>query len=168
MLAGLRPDREGRWQVCPPLPLARPKRVDLWHAPSDTCFEVDGQQHFVGGMHGFPSTSQPHTDIETMCAVWGAGAALVRLHHADLAGGAGAALRTGAAALAFRTQNPTTRFLLLSPCYNPAWAAAAGQPLAPWFFLGTLEQMLQNAMRVQVEHGCICFFPHTPRAAPTM
>lgn len=45
--------------------------------------EVDGQQHFVSGMHGITPHNQRAVDERKDSAAWQQGRMLLRLHHAD-------------------------------------------------------------------------------------
>ena len=160
MLAVLRPGREWRWQVCPPLPApARPKPLDFMHVPTAIYLEVDGKQHFSGGMHGVPCDEQQRIDVEWMQKLWAMGAALVRVHHADVGPAAVAVVRK---ALALREAGSTGPLLLLTPSYNPGPAVAHGRVLDPWAFINALQGVLGAATRTIDSNGAVCFWPGAP------
>lgn len=162
VILGLANGGEWRWQVCPPagphFP-TRPKPLDFLHAPTGVYFKVDGQQHFKGGMHGVPSTRQQQIDIESMVAVWREGGALVRLHHADLAGAAKAARATAEAALQYRKANPLGPLLILTPSYNPGPVIGTTRFEDPWYFINRLPTIFGSAPAVINSNGSMWLLP---------
>lgn len=156
ILSALSPAAEWRWEVKRPW---RHAPVDFFHAPTRVCFEVDGPHHFHSKMRGVPTNAQQQRDFDSCVAAWEAGAALVRLHHADLAsGGARAAART---AIEQRRAGCSGSLLILSPSYIPVAAVRQGRVDDPWFFLSTLERKLLTARRHTDAHGCVLFL-HMP------
>ncbi len=158
----LRPARQWRWQVCPPLD--HPP-VDFWHEAADVYVQVDGKQHFSGGMHGVPAAAQQAADLRSIEALWEAGAALVRVHHADLAGGAatGPAAVVVQAALAFKEAGRQGALLAFTPSYNPGPAVAAGRMLDPWYWLNHLAEVLPMARRIMRADGSVWFIQQAQR-----
>lgn len=159
LLCRLRPGAEWRWQVCPQVGLLRPKPMDFFHAPTGLYLEVDGQQHFTGGMHGTPSSKQQRIDLKYMRALWAAGAALVRVHCADLAGAAPRAAAAAQAALGWAAAGGSGPLVVLSPSFHPCLLSATCPMQDPWHFLDTLQEGLGAAARTRDGTGCIWFWP---------
>jgi hypothetical protein len=149
--------RDWRWQYRPLLPGWPPKTVDFWHARLNVYMEVDGRQHFYGGMHCVPSDEQQQKDIQTIIALWQAGAALVRVHYADLAGDAAGARVAVRTAISYRAINGTRPLLVLSPSYTPGPMVASDRVLEPWYFITSIGDRLEMAQRVIDDYGCITF-----------
>jgi hypothetical protein len=160
LLPALAPMQEWRWQFCPLLPRADLAPVDFYHVPSGTHLEVDGPQHFTSTMHDAPAPQQQNHDIRKTTALWAAGAALVRIHHADVAGGAAAVAEAAAWALHARACGYAGPLLVLTPTYAPDAAVARGRGSHAWWCLPELHAQLHGARPTTTPLGCTFF--HQP------
>lgn len=91
-------------------------RVDFVDRSSGVCFQVDGEQHFLGRMYGTPRKEFVARDAANCAAALRSGSTLVRLHYLDVSSGAGpsrvAAIMRSAEAW------PRRPCVMLSPAFN--------------------------------------------------
>lgn len=158
LLPAAAPMPEWRWQFCPLLPGAALAPTDFYHPPTGTHLEVDGQQHFTSAMHHAPTPQQQLRDIQKTVALWAAGVALVRIHHADLAGSGAAAAEAAAYAVRTRAHGYCGPLLVLTPTYAPTTGVAHDRGLQAWWFLPHLQQQVLGARCITTPLGCICFY----------
>lgn len=107
-------------------------RLPFWHGMLDfvdrhtgVCIQVDGEQHFLRGMHCTPRSEYVTRDARNASAAMAAGRALVRVHYMDVHNESGVVLTSRilqAAAAA-----PMAPCVVLSPSFNLPTATTSTQ-----------------------------------------
>lgn len=90
--------------------------IDFVDRLSGVCFQVDGEQHFLGTMYGTPRAEFVLRDAASCAAALGSGSVLVRLHYRDVLSGTGPA--RAAAVMRGAEAWPCRPCVLLSPSFN--------------------------------------------------
>ncbi|KAI8462845.1 MAG: hypothetical protein J3K34DRAFT_166902 [Monoraphidium minutum] len=98
-------------------------RLDWWHGCIDfvdrstgICFQVDGEQHFLGKMYNTPRDQHVARDAASCLAALSNGSVLVRLHYKDVTSGTG--LAAAAHLMRSATARPSGPCVLLSPAFD--------------------------------------------------